>query len=457
MADESAGRTTKEGVLYIGMDLGCYKTSVAATNGTRESRPLDRRLAEGPGLPQDAGQGHRLRQRSRTSTAWRWTPSAPSRRAPSSTPTTPRPASRQEKLAKLQGSRQGAREVRRVALPPAQGHARLRRDRLARPGVDPQQAGPHGRLQGHVRGGHDRLGALRRRVRHEHRSRTRSSSTSAPARPTCAACTARSRPRRTRSRPPRPATSSTTAPSKLIKEDASRRAQFTINMVREAKERLSFVNDVNDKAIVTWPNGNGKPTHVRHHARSSRKPAGRSCPTSSRASASSCRAFDAEFQRRMLQNVVLAGGGSQLRGLDRLIEEDLQQYGGGKVTQGPRAGLRRRQRRAQARRGHARGVLERGQVVPKAKLAETPRATEGFPFDEDRARAPARLRADRRRSRIRRSPTSSSSSPTTSAARTRLLRAEDDQDAAHRPLAAEGMRFTHSTPARRSARRRAAA
>ena len=33
MADaEMAGRTTKEGVLYIGMDLGCYKTSVAATN-----------------------------------------------------------------------------------------------------------------------------------------------------------------------------------------------------------------------------------------------------------------------------------------------------------------------------------------------------------------------------------------------------------------------------------------
>src|SRR5258706_15681464 len=34
--ETAAGRTTKEGVLYIGMDLGCYKTSVAATNGTRE-------------------------------------------------------------------------------------------------------------------------------------------------------------------------------------------------------------------------------------------------------------------------------------------------------------------------------------------------------------------------------------------------------------------------------------
>src|SRR5262245_65946579 len=34
--EATAGRTTKEGVLYIGMDLGCFKTSVAATNGTRE-------------------------------------------------------------------------------------------------------------------------------------------------------------------------------------------------------------------------------------------------------------------------------------------------------------------------------------------------------------------------------------------------------------------------------------
>ena len=108
-------------------------------------------------------------------------------------------------------------------------------------------------------------------------------------------------------------------------------AQFTINMVREAKERGSFVNDVNDKAIVTWPNKEGKPTNfdITVPLKEACKAIVPDIVAGLRKLVSS---YDAEFQKRMLTNVVLAGGGSQLRGLDRLIENDLQQYGGGKVT-----------------------------------------------------------------------------------------------------------------------------
>ena len=43
------------------------------------------------------------------------------------------------------------------------------------------------------------------------------------------------------------------------------------------------------------------------------------------------RRFDPEFQERMLQNIVLGGGGSQLRGLDRVIEQSMTRYGNVKV------------------------------------------------------------------------------------------------------------------------------
>jgi rod shape-determining protein MreB len=118
--------------------------------------------------------------------------------------------------------------------------------------------------------------------------------------------------------------------SKLIQERHPA-AQFTINMVREAKERLSFVNDVNDKAIVTWPNQEGRPTAFDITAELT-EACRRIVPEIVDGLRRLVSSFDAEFQRRMLQNVILAGGGSQLRGLDRLIEEDLAQYGGGKVT-----------------------------------------------------------------------------------------------------------------------------
>jgi rod shape-determining protein MreB len=108
-------------------------------------------------------------------------------------------------------------------------------------------------------------------------------------------------------------------------------AKFTVNMVRDAKERYSFVHDVNDKAIVTWPNENGHPTEF-DITDELREACRQLVPPIVLGLRKLVSTFDAEFQTRMLQNIILAGGGSQLRGLDRLLEDDLKQYGGGRVT-----------------------------------------------------------------------------------------------------------------------------
>ncbi len=106
-------------------------------------------------------------------------------------------------------------------------------------------------------------------------------------------------------------------------------AQVSLNMAREIKEKFSFVHEVNDKAIVTLP-VEGKPRSfdvteplktackmiVPHIVEGLRMVIARSDP---------------ELQARLLNNIVLGGGGSQLKGLDRVIEEAMKEYGGARV------------------------------------------------------------------------------------------------------------------------------
>ncbi len=117
--------------------------------------------------------------------------------------------------------------------------------------------------------------------------------------------------------------------SKLVKEKFPE-AQFSIQMLRTIKERYSSVSDTMQAAVVELP-VNGKPTtfDVTHELRT----ACRSIVTPMVEGLGQLIAtFDPEFQERLKNRVLLAGGGSQIKGLDLAIEEEMKRrLGGGKV------------------------------------------------------------------------------------------------------------------------------
>jgi rod shape-determining protein MreB and related proteins len=100
-------------------------------------------------------------------------------------------------------------------------------------------------------------------------------------------------------------------------------------MLREIKEKYGFVHDVNEKAVVTLPcAGKPKQYDVTEALKSS-------CLTIVQPIVDAVRTmiakYEPEYQTRLLQNIVLGGGGSQLKGLDRVIEDAFKDYGGAKV------------------------------------------------------------------------------------------------------------------------------
>jgi rod shape-determining protein MreB and related proteins len=106
-------------------------------------------------------------------------------------------------------------------------------------------------------------------------------------------------------------------------------AQLSLNMAREIKEKYGFVHEVNEKAVVMLPvAGKPRPFDVT-------EPLKEACRTIVPPIVQGLRELvarlDPELQQRMLGNIVLGGGGSQLRGLDRMIEDGLREYGVVKV------------------------------------------------------------------------------------------------------------------------------
>lgn len=108
------------------------------------------------------------------------------------------------------------------------------------------------------------------------------------------------------------------------------RVQASRNMLREIKEKYGFVSDTNEQAVVSLP-VDGKPTPC-----DVTEPLKAACLSLVTPIVEAVRKliakFDPEFQQRLRHNIILGGGGSQLKGLDRVIENALNEYGGAKVT-----------------------------------------------------------------------------------------------------------------------------
>jgi rod shape-determining protein MreB len=107
-------------------------------------------------------------------------------------------------------------------------------------------------------------------------------------------------------------------------------SKCNINMVRQFKEKFSFVRDINEEIRVELP-VNGKP--VIHDIKDEVR---RSCesilPALLETTTEMIARFDPEFQIKIKNNIVLAGGGSLIRGIGEYLQDALKEYGTCKVT-----------------------------------------------------------------------------------------------------------------------------
>jgi rod shape-determining protein MreB len=114
-----------------------------------------------------------------------------------------------------------------------------------------------------------------------------------------------------------------------IISDRYPQANVTIYMVREWKEKHSFVGDAVEQVMVTAP-VKGVPTEL--DITNEMKAA---CETLLAPTVETMldllSRVEPEFQERVRNNIILSGGGGLIRGLAAALEESLKQVGGGKV------------------------------------------------------------------------------------------------------------------------------
>ncbi len=106
-------------------------------------------------------------------------------------------------------------------------------------------------------------------------------------------------------------------------------ANFSIHMVRDWKEKHSFVGEPKGQVVVEAP-VRGKPTSLEVTAEM-RKACESLVGPLSETMLDLLSRVDPEYQQKVRSNVVLAGGGSQIPGLAAALERALADVGGGRV------------------------------------------------------------------------------------------------------------------------------
>jgi rod shape-determining protein MreB len=102
------------------------------------------------------------------------------------------------------------------------------------------------------------------------------------------------------------------------------------NMVRQFKEQYSFVREIPEGIQVELPVA-GKP--VKHDIKNEVRRACESVlPAIVETTTEMIARFDPEFQARIKDNIVLAGGGSLIRGLREYLQDALKDYGPCRVS-----------------------------------------------------------------------------------------------------------------------------
>jgi len=106
-------------------------------------------------------------------------------------------------------------------------------------------------------------------------------------------------------------------------------ASFSLHMVRDWKERASFVGEAKSPLRVTVPVA-GRPTEL-DVTDEMRQACEAILPPLVETMTDLLLKVEPEYQERVRQNVILAGGSALIGGLGQRLERELQEFGGGRV------------------------------------------------------------------------------------------------------------------------------